>query len=277
MIDTPTAPGERATGWRYVSKRRAFFSHLALSATVVGLVCGAIFLFWYPAPYFTVKGTWNALRVLVGVDLILGPLLTLILFRPGKPGLALDMTMIALIQVSALLYGATVIYTERPYYAVFAIDRFEVLAKRDVAAAAIAGTAFTDKPLVGPILAFARLPSEPEAIQRLIQETLFEGKPDIDRRPELWRPFDEERAAVLARARPLSELAAQQPAQREAIDSLSESLGEDPDSLAYVPVIGTAGPLTMVIDGETARPIAALSIDPWAQPEPEQPTVRRDP
>lgn len=259
---------EPKTGWRYVSTRRAFLTHLALSGTVVGIVCAAIFLCWYPGPYFAVKGTWSALRVLVGVDLILGPMLTLILFRPGKWGLALDMTMIALIQLSALLYGTSVIYSERPYYTVFAVDRYEVLARRDVVATSDLDTAFTDKPLVGPIVAFAQLPSDPQQQQRLIEETLFEGKPDIDRRPEFWHPLDEEaRSAILERAEPLSELAARQPEWQDEIDALGESIGAELDAIAFVPVMGTQGPLTMVIDSETALPVAALPIDPWVQPE----------
>jgi len=265
MSTVPKVDSEQPRGWRHVSKRRAFLSHLSLSTTVVGIVCAAIFLCWYPEPYFTVKGTWNALRVLVGVDLVLGPILTLILFRPGKRGLALDMAMIALIQLSALIYGVSVIYTERPYYTIFVIDRFEVLAKRDVSAAAVADTSFTAKPLIGPIIAVAERPSDPRELQRLMEETLFEGKPDIERRPELWRPFDQERAVVLERARPLGELAEQQPAVREQIESLYTSLGVAPDAIAYVPVVGTEGPLTMVIDRETALPVAALRIDPWAQ------------
>ena len=261
----PTVANARTGGWRHLSKRRAFLSHLSLSAMVVGIVCAVIFAVWYPAPYFTVKGTWDAVRVLFGVDLIVGPLLTLILFRPGKPGLAFDMVMIALIQISALLYGVSVIYMERPYYTIFAIDRFEVLSKRDVGASAVAGTPFADKPLVGPILAIARPPTDPQAMQRLIEETVFEGKPDIERRPELWHSFDDARDTVLERAQPLSELAARQPERRAEIEALSESLGSAPDALDYVPVIGTHGALTLVLDGDSARPIAALRIDPWAQ------------
>lgn len=259
---------ETTTGWRSVSTRRAFLTHLALSGAVVGIVCAAIFLFWYPGPYFAVKGTWNPLRVLVGVDLILGPLLTLILFRPGKKGLALDMAMIALIQISALLYGTSVIYTERPYFTVFAVDRYEVLARGDVEAASLVGTPFTDKPLVGPILAFAQLPSDSQQLQRLIEETLFEGKPDIDRRPEFWLPLGEDaRSAILERAQPLSELAARQPESQDEIDALGESIGVDPGAISFVAVMGTEGPLTMVIDNESALPVAALPIDPWSQPE----------
>lgn len=264
MSDT-SEPTARATGsWRLVSKRRAFLTHLALSATVVGTVCMLIFFFWYPQPYFAIKGAWNVLRVLIGVDLILGPLLTLVLFRPGKPGLALDMAMIALIQLSALLYGTSVIYQERPYYAVFAVDRFEVLAKKDVEPAAVAGTRFANKPLVGPILAFAARPSDPAEFQRLLEETLFENKPDIERRPEFWISYADGRDAVLARAAKLSDLAVQQPDIAADISKAGRALRTDPSALVYVPAIGAKQPLTLVLDPVSALPLKVLDIDPWA-------------
>lgn len=251
------------TGWRQTTKRRAFLSHLALSATVVGAVCALIFFVWYPAPYFAIKGAWNVLRVLVGVDLVVGPLLTLILFRPGKPGLAIDVTMIAMIQLSALLYGTSVIYQERPYYAVFAVDRFEVLARRDVDPAAAAGVEFARKPTIGPVLAYAEMPADPTEFQRLLTETLFEGKPDIERRPEYWRSYEDNRAAIMARAGKLSELAEDQPELEGIIRRASAEMGQDPSAVPYVPVIGPGGALTLVIEAETARPLRVLDIDPW--------------
>jgi len=250
--------------WRTASTRRAFVTHLGMSAAVVGTVCGLIFFIWYPAPYFEIKGAWNVLRVLIGVDLVVGPLLTLILFRPGKRGLTLDMTMIAMIQLSALLYGTVTIFQERPYYAVFAVDRIEVLAKRDVNAAAIAGTVFEDKPFVGPVLAVASMPSDPREFQRLLEETLFEGKPDIERRPSRWRPYAESTDAVRARAQPLSSLAEERPSAAAAVARISRDLGMDATQILYLPVVGGDRALTLVIDPETALPLRVLDIDPWA-------------
>ena len=251
------------SAWRQISTRRAFLSHLALSAAVVGMVSALIFLVWYPDPYFTIKGAWDVLRVLVGVDLVLGPLLTLILFRPNKPGLALDVTMIALIQLAALIYGTSVIYQQRPYYAVFAVDRFEILARGDVERSAIAGTPFERKPAAGPVLAYAPTPTDVAEAQRLLQETVFEGKPDIERRPEFWKPFDTNKEAVLARARPLAELEGLSTATTEDLARRAESQGHEPSSLVFVPVIGTRGAMTMILDPSTALPIAAVPIDPW--------------
>jgi hypothetical protein len=254
----------KAGGWRQVSRQRAFLTHLAISATVVGTVCALIFLVWYPRPYFEIKGAWNVLRVLIGVDLILGPLLTLILFKPGKPGLLLDVVMIAMIQLTAFLYGTSVIFAERPYFAVFAVDRFQVLAKRDVEAGALAGTAYTDKPLVGPLLVVATLPEDARELQKLLEETLFEGKPDIDKRPNRWQPYAAARGLVLQRARPLSELAAAQPEAAAVVARAAAALEAEPADLVYVPAMGTTDPITLIIDRESALPLRALEINPWA-------------
>lgn len=253
----------RARSWRETSKRRAFLTHLALSASVVGTVCVAIFAFWYPPPYFEVKGAWNVLRVLIGVDLVLGPLLTLILFRPNKPGLGLDVTMIAMIQLAALVYGTSVIFQERPYYTVFAVDRFEVLARGDVDPVAAAAVDFARKPLRGPALVAAQRPTDLQEFQRLLQETVFEGKPDLERRPEYWRPYAQHRDEILARAQPLAMLAARSADAAGQVARASRVLDRDADDLVFLPVIGTDGPMTFVLDPATLEPIDALPVDPW--------------
>ena len=117
---TDRTPPISRKSWLEISRRRAFLTHLALSATIVGIACAAIFFIWYPRPYFEATGAWHVLRVLIGVDLVLGPLLTLIVFKPGKWGLKFDLCAIALVQLAALIYGLTTIYEERPYFTVFA-------------------------------------------------------------------------------------------------------------------------------------------------------------
>ena len=70
-----------------VSRKKAFAVHLLASSTVVSVVLAVIAFFWYPGDYFAMAGVWAALQVLIFVDVVLGPSLTLMLFKPGKPGL----------------------------------------------------------------------------------------------------------------------------------------------------------------------------------------------
>ncbi len=67
-----------------MTKRRAFAIHLTASVTIFLIFLGIMFFVWYPAPYFEIDGGWRVLRILAGVDVVLGPLLTLIVFEPGS-------------------------------------------------------------------------------------------------------------------------------------------------------------------------------------------------
>src|SRR5689334_16943960 len=63
---------------------RAALVHLGLSA-LVGLATAAIvFGLWFPFPYRNLAGGQHLFLVLVGVDVVCGPLLTAILFNPLK-------------------------------------------------------------------------------------------------------------------------------------------------------------------------------------------------
>ena len=247
-----------------ISKLQAFLIHLTGSALVVGTLCAVIFFVWYPAPYFAAKGASGVLLVLIGVDLILGPTLTLILFRPRKPGLVFDLSVILTIQLAALVYGTTALYQERPYYLVFAVDRLEILAYKDVDSSMIEYEELRRKPFIGPILAVASLPEGQDEFQRLLEETAFEGKPDIERRPEFWSPYANRSDDVIARARSLAELLERYPEARTEISKLTESLDAEIDDLAYIPLVGRETSFAFVIDAETATPIDIIDVDPWS-------------
>jgi hypothetical protein len=265
----PTACPKRR-GWLEISRRRAFLSHLGLSASIVGVVCAIIFLLWYPHPYFQATGTLNVLRVLIGVALVLGPLLTLIVFKPGKWGLKFDLVVIALVQLSALVYGITTIYRERPYFTVFALDRFYVLARDDVDAAKLAEPAIAarlgPKPAIGPLLVVAVRPTDTEGFQRLLDETVFGGQPDIEYRPEYWRNYADETAQVIARATPLSVLRAAQPAATRAIDNVVGRLGRPEGELGFLPFIARNRDMSFIVDTTTGALLEVLDVDPWGIP-----------
>lgn len=70
-----------------------------------------------PGYLFDTDGGWQALRVIAGVDIILGPVLTLIAANPKKSTRELrkDFTAIGIIQVCALSAGTWLAWDNRPY------------------------------------------------------------------------------------------------------------------------------------------------------------------
>lgn len=246
--------------WHEVSKSRAFLSHLGISATIVGAVILLVFLVWYPEPFFEAVGTWSVVRILVGVDLVLGPLLTLIVFRPRKPNLLLDMTVIATVQAVALIYGVSVLYRERPYYVVFAVDRFHVLAHEDIVAAA---PDWISKPIVGPEKVVAKLPEDSEARNRLIDETVFGGAPDIELRPEFWTRYASETESIVARAAPITTLREAGASVSKEVDAILRALDVSEDALGFLPIISKKLDGAAIIDKSTAEIVAVIAVDPW--------------
>lgn len=96
---------------------KAFAVHLAISLAVLAVLLWILFRYWFPDYLFDTDGGWQALRVIAGVDVVLGPLLTLIVANAAKPRQELrrDFAIIGLIQVAALSLGTWLAWDNRPY------------------------------------------------------------------------------------------------------------------------------------------------------------------
>jgi hypothetical protein len=256
----------RHSSWLNVSRPRAVLTHLGMSSAIVGAACALIFIVWYPQPYFLATGASHVLGVLIGVDLVLGPLLTAIVFKPGKRGLKFDLAVIALVQIVAFVYGVTTIYRSRPYFTVFAVDRFYVLARGDVVSEELARHERDNwliKPTRGPLFVAASRPTDLAAAQKLLDETVLQGKADIERRPDYWKPYADAAAQVGARAQPLAALKAAKPQAAAAIDALPGRLGVPEQRLGYLPLIARNRDLSFIVDVTSGAPLEVLDVDPW--------------
>ena len=91
---------------------KAFGFHLLASACALTLVLGGLYLGWYYWPGWYLTAVTRVLLIVGSVDLVLGPLLTLIIANPKKPRrtLARDIAMIAAVQLAALVYGASTLW-----------------------------------------------------------------------------------------------------------------------------------------------------------------------
>jgi hypothetical protein len=248
--------------WLQTSRLRAFSRHLLLSLTIVSSVFALVFFVWYPTPFFAAVGAWSIIRILVGVDLVLGPALTLIVFKPGKRLLIVDVVVIAIVQISALIYGVTVLYQERPQFAVFALDRFHILSEQDVPEELRAPFDWIQKPVSGPLLASARLPETLEERQRLLEETVFGGAPDIEQRPSLWVPYAEDIEAIIRKAYPIGLMLASE-SSRARVERLIARLGAEESALGFYPILSVKNDACIIVDLNTGELLDVLDIDPW--------------
>jgi len=112
------------------TRQSAFGIHLLISVLILVALLGVIFFIWYPNNLIHAGGI-TGLKILFGVDLVLGPLLTLVVFSPNKKGLAMDLTLIGLLQIACLCAGLWIIYNQRPVLQVIADDGVHIISASD--------------------------------------------------------------------------------------------------------------------------------------------------
>lgn len=111
---------------------KAFLLHLGLSGVIALLALWVVFKLWYPAPLHTAVGVTHIFLLLLFIDVTLGPLLTLLVYKEGKKTLVFDLSVIAVLQLSALGYGLWTVAEGRPAWLVFNTDRFDLVRVLDI-------------------------------------------------------------------------------------------------------------------------------------------------
>jgi hypothetical protein len=220
-------------------RARAAGIHLLISLAVASLAAVLVFGLWYPGAYRNLSGGRELFLLITTVDVILGPLLTFVVFdmRKGWPHVRRDLAIIGCIQLGALLYGLHTVYVARPVAMVFEVDRFRVVTANEVHEPDLpkAKPEFQTMPLTGPWLLGTRaiVPGEER------NDALFlalEGI-DIGMRPNFWQPYEQSRAVVLKAARPLSLLLKKYPERSESIRQRLADRGEQEQHTLFVPVL----------------------------------------
>lgn len=216
--------------------------HLLCSLLVAALAGGLVFGLWYPFPYRELSGGRELFLLIVSVDVVCGPLLTLVLFNPAKPRAELwrDLGLVALIQLGALGYGLWTVWQARPLFLVQEVDRFKVVAAPDLRGATIVGLPAALQPgwFSGPLTVALREPNDAQESQTVLFESLQGGR-DYAERPEFYLPYDGAAALkALRRAKPLSVFLQKHPSQEAAARALAHKQGADMTQWLYLPVRG---------------------------------------
>lgn len=244
-------------------KLKAALIHLSISALVVGCFLAFALTVWYPEPFFSISGLTSILLILVTVDVILGPLLTLVVFKPLKSTLKFDLAVIAMVQVAALAYGMHTIYEAHPLYVAYAGDRFTPINTNEVSPNATKYAELKKSKLTGPTIVYVQKPTDPAEMSRVTMEVLS-GKPDIDARPEYYEPFSKFTQTVFANGIKPEALAAKPEHQQKLAKFLAE-YGKTAADYAYLPLVGKEYDVLWAWDRTTGKPVGTLDINPWQQ------------
>lgn len=247
------------------ARLRAAAIHLGISLLVALAAAALVFGLWYPDPFRELSGGRELFLLVVTVDVVLGPLITLAVFNPAKSRreLTLDLGVVALLQLAALCYGLWTVAVARPVHMVFEYRRLAIAhaIEVDPAHLAKAPEALRALPWTGPgLLSLRPFRSADEEFEATMGAL---GGAPLPARADLWQPYDAAKPEALEAARPLAELMARKPAVADALASAARRSGTTPDTLRYLPLHGRKDVWTALIDPQTARPVAYAPVDPY--------------
>lgn len=238
--------------------------HLCISALIAALVGSLLYFVWFPSPYFVAAGAGGLILLLMGVDVGIGPLITLVVVNGHKARrlVLLDLSIIGLLQIIALGYGLHVITSARPVFIVAGVDRLVIVSAKDLSDADLAKgdrPEFRRRSWTGPVLVGTFTPSGKDAIE-FAMKIIAGGKP-VDRLPQYYLPYDQAIDAILKNyARPLASLKKVTESQRADLNRLqAQTPGE---TLEALPLQSGENSYTAIISTVSRRPVAVLRIGP---------------
>ena len=249
-----------------LNRFHAFCGHLLVSSFVALLSAMLVFFLWYPGPLALASGVRGIYLLLLFVDVVLGPVITLIVFNPKKKELRRDLAVVVLVQLAALLYGLHTVWIARPVYVVFSMDRFDLVYANDFTKeklAKVTKVEYQSMPLLGPKLIAARQPDDPKARNELLFGSLSGGD-DLAQSPQYYVPYLEQKANVLKRSQPLAVLKQFNHDKTSAIDAMVSQYAARKIDVGYLPLKGKVKDLVVIVNRKTAEVLEIVDLTPWS-------------
>jgi hypothetical protein len=244
------------------SRAKAAGLHLTASLLIAALVATLVFLLWFPWPFRIISGGQELFLLLITVDVVLGPLLTFAVFNRTKPRTELtrDLTIIVLLQLSALGYGLYTVYLARPVVVAYETDRLRIVTHVQVQLDQLATALpeFRELSLTGPRLVGTRT-SKGDELMKSVDESL-QGV-EVSMRPSYWVPYAQSKDRVLKRARGIDVLRKQYPKESAEIDAAVARTGRAESALRFLPLQARSLGWSALLDAQSAEPVGYVPLE----------------
>jgi len=197
--------------------------------------------------------------ILLVVDVVIGPILTFVVYKNGKKSLIFDLVIIAFLQGAAFLYGFHSIAVGRPVWIVFNVDRFDLVqaSELDTRFLSDASPEFRHLSWIGPRWVASKKPLDLQKRNQLIVESAVGGA-DLPQRPDLYIPLKEEAESIKLKARRLPELE-----QYNKSEVLQSEFKKWPQADAWLPLVAKARSMAVLLNKENGSVVTVVDLRPW--------------
>lgn len=248
-----------------MNRWKAAAIHLCISLLVIGTIATTIFFLWYDHGLWRVGGLDHLFVVMLGIDLVAGPLLTLIVYNRAKPELRRDLAIVGLLQFAFLCYGLHTAWISRPVFLVGNADRIDVvfaneLDGKDLSRAGVPEA--RNLPWNGPKLVGAVLPEDAQA-QEKIMLSAFTGGDDVQDMPERYVPYAQVVPALLKSSAPASLATVPDTDDARALSAGLSAAGRQASDVSLLLLMSSRGSGSMLVDARTGEPLWAVDINAY--------------
>jgi hypothetical protein len=248
--------------WR--EKLIATAVHFLVTLALTACAAALIFLVWFPGPFATMIGGTELFLLVVGCDLALGPLISLVIYnsRKSRRKLIFDYTIVGVVQICSLVYGISVLDGARPVYLAFNADRLEVVTAVEISdreLAAARNPEYARLPITGPRLVGVTVPVTERS------DALFDSMSGNHEhfRPKFYVTYESKLETIRAKARTVEALEKRKPAAKPLIDAAMRDAGLPAERIRWLPVHHAKGFWTVLIDINDGKPVAWANFDPY--------------
>lgn len=245
----------------FIYKLKAFSLHLIASLVIAVVSLGLVFFVWYPKPLYQATGVVEIFLIMLGVDVILGPLLTFIIYKPNKKTLKFDLIVIVLLQLAAFSYGFYHVYDGRPAWIAYNIDRFDLVKNNEIDKRKLVEALPTYQQVSNSGVRYvaAILPTQDRDTRNeiLFDEIGYGIAPS--QRPELFQPLSAVNEVMLTRTKAIDELY-----DYNDKANVNHILSEYPEANGFLPLKANAVDMTVLINKENDnKVIKIVDLRPW--------------
>ncbi|MCH7314054.1 TfpX/TfpZ family type IV pilin accessory protein [Acinetobacter sp. ANC 3882] len=236
-----------------------FLSHLSISIVLALVIIFIIFFIWYPAPLASAVGVTHIFVILLAVDVTIGPLLGLMVYKKNKRKLKFDLTIIVLIQSIALGYGVYSIAQGRPAWLAYNVDRFELVRNNEILRELIAQASpqYQQPSWLKPQFVGVEFAKDKNIRgDEMFAEVL--GGISIAQKPERYVPLDKVKSQIQQRAQSLDLLI-----QFNDKALVQNTLSKYPQATGFVPLKANAVDMTVLINREKGEVVKIVDLRPW--------------
>ena len=243
---------------------KAFSLHLLSSATVLTLILGSLYLGWYRWPGWHLTDVKTVVLVMVCVDVVLGPTLTLIIANKNKPSreLVRDIGIIVVVQLCALIYGSVSLWNGRPLYYTFSENILQLVQAYDIDAAEAEAGRRQNPGLAPhwyslPRWIWAPLPQNAEESKKIVVSAVTGGD-DVTSMPKYFKPWEDGLPSLRSQLKKVDDVPYFAKSEKKRLKERMKAAGLPDDQLNTMPLTGRGYPLLAVFDPATLKITATL-------------------